>query len=147
MPSLSIEFPYRTRLEGGATVPVPVILAELPTPYGVYPIRLLLDSGADCTMMSRALGELAGIDVPSLPKVNVKGIAGQSVEVHRGSVGLRIAKLVLPPIPCLYVESTMNPLLLGRDGFFDLFNITLDNRRKKTVLTPLDASMTRAMKR
>jgi hypothetical protein len=136
MPSPSIEFPYRTRLEGGATVLVPVILAELPTPYGVYPIRLLLDSGADCTMLSRALGELAGIDVTSLPKVNVKGIAGQSVEVYRGTVSLRIANLQLSSIPCLYVESMMTPLLLGREGFFDLFNITLDNRRKKTVLTP-----------
>jgi len=137
MPSPSIEFPYRTRLEGGATFLVPVVLAELPTSHGVYPIRLLLDSGADCTMLSRALGELAGIDVTSLPKVNVKGIAGQSVEVYRGTVRLRIAKLVLPSIPCLYVDSMMNPLLLGREGFFDLFNITLDNRRKRTVLTPL----------
>jgi hypothetical protein len=137
MPLPSIEFPYRKRLEGGATVLVPVILAELPTSYGIYPIRLLLDTGADCTMLSRALGELAGMDVPSLSKVNVKGIAGQSVEVYRGTVSLRIAKLVLPPIPCLYVESMMNPLLLGREGFFDLFNITLDNRRKRTVLTPL----------
>jgi hypothetical protein len=137
MPSPSIEFPYRTRLEGGAAFLVPVILAELPTPCGVYPIRLLLDSGADCTMLSRALGELAGMDVASLPKVSVKGIAGQSVEVYRGTVDLRIANLQLPPIPCLYVESMMNPLLLGREGFFDLFNIFLDNRRRKVVLTPL----------
>ncbi|HVM60650.1 MAG TPA: retropepsin-like aspartic protease [Verrucomicrobiae bacterium] len=137
MPSPSTEFPYRTRLESGVSVLVPVVLAELPTPYGVFPIRLVLDSGADCTMLSRALGELAGIDVSSLPRTKVKGIAGQSVEARRGTVRLRIGGLQVPSIPCLYVESKMSPLLLGREGFFDLFNITLDNRRKKTVLTPL----------
>lgn len=137
MPRSSIEFPYRTRLEGAATFLVPVVLAELPTSHGVYPIRLLLDSGADYTMLSRTLGELAGINVKSLPKMTVKGIAGQSTEVRRGMVSLRIGALNLPPIPCLYVESMASPLLLGREGFFDLFNITLDNHHKKVVLTPL----------
>ena len=137
MPSSSIEFPYRRRVEGGATFLVPVVLAELPTSHGVYPIRMLLDSGADYTMLSKALGELAGIDVASLPKTKVKGIAGQLVEVHRGTVRLHIGGLDLPPFPCMYVESMKSPLLLGREGFFDLFNVTFDNRRKKTVLTPL----------
>jgi hypothetical protein len=137
MPSSSIEFPYRTRLEGGMKFQVPVVLAELPTPRGLYPLRLLLDSGADCTMLSRALGELAGLDVLSLPKINVKGIAGQSVTVYRGSVTLRIANLTVPSIPCLYSDSAASQFLLGREGFFDLFNITFDNRRKKTILTPL----------
>ncbi len=137
MPSSSIEFPYRTRIEGGVTLLTPVVLAELPTPYGVYPLRMLVDSGADCTMLSRALGELAGLDVLSLPKINARGIAGQSVEVYRGSVTLRIGDLHLPPIPCLYSDAVNSQLLLGREGFFDLFNITFDNRRKKVVLTPL----------
>ena len=88
-------------------------------------------------MLSKALGELAGIDVSSLPKTNVKGIAGQSMGVHRGTVRLRIGGLDLPPIPCLYADSDKMPLLLGREGFFDLFNVTFDNRRKKTVLTSL----------
>jgi len=96
-----------------------------------------MDSGADCTMLSRALGELAGINVASLPKTSVKGIGGQSIEVHRGTVRLHISAIHLPPISCLYVDSMNSPLLLGREGFFDLFSITLDNRRKRTVLTPL----------
>jgi hypothetical protein len=137
MPSSSIDFPYRSRVEPGAAVLVPVVLAELPTPLGIYPLRLLVDSGADCTMLSRALGDLAGITVRSLPKTKVKGIAGQSLDVYRGTVSLCIANLNLPPIACLYLDLDNAPLLLGREGFFDLFNITFDNRRKKTVLTPL----------
>ena len=137
MPSSSIEFPYRQRIESGLTVLTPVVLAELPTPYGRYPLRLLLDSGADCTMLSRALGELAGIDVTSLPRTKVKGVGRQAIEVFRGTVSLRIGHLDLPPIPCLYFDSETAPLLLGREGFFDSFNITFDNRRKKVVLSPL----------
>jgi hypothetical protein len=44
---------------------------------------------------------------------------------------------LLPLIPHIYVDSDHAPLLLGREGFFDLFNITLDSRRKKVVLVPL----------
>ena len=134
MPSSSIELPFAVRRDG---VLFPGILADVPTPYGVFPIRLVLDTGADCTMLPRSLGELLGFDFRTLRRMTVTGVENRGIAAHKATVTLRIANLMLPPIPCLYTDSERAPALLGREGFFDLFNITFDNRRKKIVLTPL----------
>ena len=88
-------------------------------------------------MLPRSLGELAGADLEKLPSRTVTGVEGRGVKAYLGKVRLRIAGLLLPPIPCLYGAAAKTPLLLGREGFFDLFDIKFDNRRKKVVLTKL----------
>ena len=88
-------------------------------------------------MLPCYVGELIGLNSMHLPKRNVTGIEGRSITGYKAFVRLRIAKLLLPPVPCIYVESDHAPLLLGREGFFDFFNITFDNRRRRTVLMPL----------
>ena len=103
----------------------------------VYPVRLLLDTGADCTMVPKSLGELAGVDFSRLRATTVTGVEGRGVNAYFGTIRLRIAEFVLPPIPCLFGASERTPLLLGREGFFDLFDVAFDNRRKKVVLTRL----------
>ncbi|MBI4663742.1 MAG: aspartyl protease family protein [Verrucomicrobia bacterium] len=103
----------------------------------VYRVRLLLDSGADCTMLPKSMGELAGVDFSRLRRLNVTGVEGRGVKAYLGMVHLQIAGLALPPIPCLYGSSDKTPLLLGREGFFDLFDVKFDNRRKRVVLTQL----------
>src|SRR5882724_5111053 len=137
MPSASIEFPYSRRPGRHHIVLIPTIRAEVKLPFGFHPIRPLVDSGADCTMLPRYIGQLIGVDFDNLPTRNITGVEGRAIHGCKTTLQLRIASLVMPPIPCIYVDSDRAPLLIGREGFFDLFNITLDNRRKKTVLTPL----------
>ena len=115
----------------------PVVEAGIQTLRGVYSARLLLDSGADCTMLPRSFAELAGLDFDLLPALNVTGIEGRGMKAFKGPLCLEIAGLKLPPIPCLYTASDRTPLLLGRESFFDLFDIHFDNRHKKLVLTRL----------
>lgn len=88
-------------------------------------------------MLPRHIGHLIGLDFARLLMRNITGIEGRSIRGSKAFVRLRLGKLLLPPIPCIYIDSDSAPLLLGREGFFDLFNILLDNRRKKVVLTPL----------
>ena len=88
-------------------------------------------------MLQKSHGELLGLNFSRLPTLTVKGIEGRGIRAYKSTVTLRLAGHLLPPIPCLYADSDKTPLLLGREGFFDLFNITFDNRRKKIVLTPL----------
>ncbi len=111
--------------------------AGIQAPDAVYPVRLLVDSGADCTMLPKSLGELAGLNLRRLRTLTVTGVEGRGVKAYLGTVRLRIAGVVLPPIPCLYGSSDKTPLLLGREGFFDLFDVAFDNRHKKVVLTRL----------
>lgn len=88
-------------------------------------------------MLPRYIGQLMNVVFDKLPLRSVTGIEGRAIQGHKTTLQLRIASLVLPPIPCLYVDSDGAPLLIGREGFFDLFDITFDNRHKKVVLTPL----------
>jgi hypothetical protein len=114
-----------------------VVEAGVQTPQGIYPARFLLDSGADCTMLPKSFGELIGLDFGRLPTLTVTGIEGRGMKAFKGPLRLQIAGLNLPPIPCLYAASDTTPLLLGREGFFDLFDIRFDNQHKKLVLTRL----------
>jgi hypothetical protein len=114
-----------------------VVEAGIQTLRGVYPARLLLDSGADCTMLPKSFGELIGLDFGRLPALTVTGIEGRGMKAFKGPLCLQIGGLKLPPIPCLYAASDRTPLLLGREGFFDLFDICFDNRHKKLALTRL----------
>ena len=88
-------------------------------------------------MLPRAFGELMGLDFTRLPAVAVSGIEGRGLKAFKGPLSLQIAGVTLPPIPCLFADSDRTPLLLGREGFFDLFDIRFDNRHKKLVLTRL----------
>ena len=75
-----------------------------------------------------------GVNLAALPRMTIEGIEGGVVAAYRGTITLQIGRFSLPPIPCAFTELERAPLLLGREGFFDLFNICLDNRRRKTVL-------------
>ena len=88
-------------------------------------------------MLPKSFGVLAGLDFARLPALHVLGIEGRGLKAFKGPLRLEIAGLTLPPIPCLYTASDRTPLLLGREGFFDLFDILFDNRHKKLVLTRL----------
>lgn len=88
-------------------------------------------------MLPKSLGEMMGLDFSTLSTLTVRGVEGRGIKAYRGTLRLRIGYLRLPSIPCVYADSDKTPLLLGREGFFDLFNITFDNRRKKVVLSRL----------
>jgi len=88
-------------------------------------------------MLPKSFGELIGLDFGRLPALTVTGIEGRRMKAFKGPLRLQIAGLNLPPIPCLFAASDRTPLLLGREGFFDLFDICFDNRHRQVVLSRL----------
>src|SRR5712672_2102746 len=100
MSSASIEFPYSRRPGQHRTLLFPAVPAEVLLPLGFHPIRPLLDSGADCSMLPRYIGELIGLNFARLPVKTITGIEGRSIRGFKAFVRLRIDKLPLPPIPC-----------------------------------------------
>jgi hypothetical protein len=72
---------------------IPAIPAEVQLPFGFHPIRPLLDSGADCTMFPRYIGNLIGLNFSRLPTRHISGIEGRSVLGFKGNVRLSIATL------------------------------------------------------
>ena len=65
--------------------------ASIQTLHGIYPARWLLDSGADCTMLPKKVGELIGLDFDCLPTLTVTGIEGRGMKAFKGPLRLQIA--------------------------------------------------------
>jgi predicted aspartyl protease len=103
----------------------------------------LVDSGADLSVVPKGLAEVLNLDLTG-PKQDSFGFGGKivcieskvSITLNQGheKAELEIPVLVSPDDSC--------PAILGRTGFFDLFNITFDSKRhhltlKRNSLVPL----------
>ncbi len=110
------------------TVELPVRAAG-----GYTLFEFLVDSGADYSMLPRRFAELLGVDLSDVPETAVTGVGSSDVATQLGEMTLRVGDTDVT-VPCLFSSNENTPYLLGRMGFFSRFNITFDNRRKRTVL-------------
>ncbi len=99
----------------------------------------IVDRGADVSLAPRQLAECIGLAWLRGSKVKLSGISPRpecSVEgrIHRVSAILPDLALDLR-LPLCFAEGDA-PYLIGREEFFDQFNVTLDKRRRKTTFTP-----------
>jgi clan AA aspartic protease (TIGR02281 family) len=101
------------------------------------PVRLMLDTGADRTLISPAAMARAGIDVSSGTPVQVRGVTGEAmaslVSVPRLDLaGTRVGPVVVV-VHTITGQSTDG--LLGRD-VLDAFTLTMDSAGQRAVLVP-----------
>jgi len=104
---------------------------------GAGPVTLILDTGADRTMVSpEALGRL-GIATTDAPVAQIRGVTGMgqgsvvqvaSVEVGQARVG---------PLRIIAHDAELRKAdgLLGRD-FLEHFTVTIDSKGQQVTLTP-----------
>lgn len=100
----------------------------------------LLDSGADISVIPKKLAELLGIDLQG-EKTLAFGIGGR-VECVERKIAINIVKgheNYTFSIPVKVIIDEYNfPVLLGRQGFFEEFIITLDQGLQKIILKKVD---------
>ena len=90
-----------------------------------------VDSGADYTLIPYALGRFLGLAERASGTEEMTGIAGV-VGVRFAVVPMKIDKYQFDcRIAWAQIESI--PLLLGRENVFDYFDITFQQRKKKTL--------------
>jgi predicted aspartyl protease len=94
----------------------------------------LLDSGADFVAMTKDMANALGLDLsgPREPCMTPIG-SGETVEVRitiKISQGHESHTLVVPA-KVLLIEQNGTPPLLGRMGFFDMFEITFNQSKDK----------------
>ncbi len=116
--------------------PVVDLLFKEKAGYNLY--SFMVDSGADVSLAPRQLAERIGLTWLRGSKVRLSGISPKpecSVEgrIHRVSAILPGLALDLT-LPLCFAEGDA-PYLIGREEFFDRFNITLDKRNRKTTFT------------
>ncbi len=136
--SMSFSKPWRTLFGPDEREKrLPVLDVFLRTGDGSF-IRevFVVDSGADISMGPRELCDLVGLRWEGGELIELRGIAQReecvvSAAIHMLDIFIREANCQLT-IPFCFAEGNA-PLLLGREGFFDAFQITFDKQQSLTI--------------
>lgn len=135
-----MNFKYKRieRPEPAGMTYVPYIPVILTGPKDSVEVVALLDSGADVSVLPKGVAELLGIDLKG-DKEEVVGVGGkaEAVETNVSIVvsgahekyAFRIKVKVI-----LDDSDDRFPIILGRDGFFDKFDITFKENQRKIIL-------------
>ncbi|HIH76612.1 MAG TPA: hypothetical protein HA343_04790 [Methanomassiliicoccales archaeon] len=101
----------------------------------------LLDSGADASAISKEMAEVLGLDLTGKPEKSY-GIGG-AVDTITSRVNISVQKghehyIMTVDVRVILKDDIQLPPLLGRAGFFDEFEITFNDHKKKITLKKLD---------
>lgn len=84
-----------------------------------YPINAMVDSGSDRNLFPKQLGDILGINFKKIKPVKISGIGNQEITAFTSKINIWIDDRKYES------EADFSPeqrtLLLGRQGFFNLF--------------------------
>lgn len=103
------------------------------------PLTLLVDTGADRTVLSSAAADRAGLDVAQGGVVRIVGVAGSAEAREVVVQRLDVAGAAIGPLAIVVHDVRLPDVdvdgLLGRD-VLDAFTLTLDGAHGRAILTP-----------
>src|SRR5262249_54083408 len=104
---------------------------------GAGPLTLILDTGADRTIVApQALSRL-GISTSGAPRAEIRGVTGSSLGdvVEVGSIEVGLARV--GPLKIIAHDADLKKAdgLLGRD-FLEHFTVTIDSKERVVTLVP-----------
>lgn len=119
--------------------PIVDLVFEEKKNYGLY--SFIVDSGADISLAPRQLAERIGLNWGRGSRIRLTGISPRPECTVDGRI--QEAAAFLPDLalnltlPICFADGD-SPYLIGREGFFDQFNITLDKKKRRTTfrMTP-----------
>lgn len=104
---------------------------------GQGPVTLVLDTGADRTMVAPLVLRRLGISTRNAPRAEVKGVTGASqAEVVRVN-SVEVGEAKAGPLSIMAHDADLKQAdgLLGRD-FLDKFTVTIDSKEGVVTLAP-----------
>lgn len=133
------EFSYRPEpAPGGQTIHRPVAKAVLYGPNARTLAQLLyIDSGADHTLLPYRIGKYLGLEQQAREISEIHGING-SVGVIYVSLEMELAGIRFSA-PVAWAQLEEVPVLLGRSGVFDQFEIAFQQARRLVTFQPIKA--------
>jgi hypothetical protein len=101
------------------------------------PLRLVLDTGADRTLISPTAMARAGVDVAGGTPVHIRGVTGDAVAALVSVPRLDVAGMRVGPVAVVVHALPGQTLdgLLGRD-VLDAFTVTVDAASQRAILLP-----------
>ncbi|MBI4136709.1 retroviral-like aspartic protease family protein [Candidatus Roizmanbacteria bacterium] len=135
MRSTSFEFPYRFRPSGNnSRLAYPEIEVLLQTFRGKSTFNFIFDSGADITTLPFYMMKLLNIKKENTELSRSYGVGVEPIPSYNAEIPVKIGTLTFN-LPVTFIPNKDVPLLLGKEGIFDRFNVTFDNDQEKTILT------------
>ena len=138
MPSFTREWTRQRTRTGTTYRPVIDLLFKEQQGNNLY--SFIVDSGADISLAPRQLAERIGLSWARGSRISLTGI---SPRPECSVVGrIQDAAAFLPDLalnltlPICFADGDA-PYLIGRQGFFDQFNITLDKKKRRTIFTSI----------
>lgn len=101
---------------------------------GQYPLRMLPDSGADCSCFPEAFAPVLGVDLSECVSERVHTGAG-TTEHYRSEDRLR-ATIADQEVELVASFGHIGVPVLGREDFFSHFEVLIDERRQRVVIKP-----------
>jgi predicted aspartyl protease len=104
---------------------------------GAGPITMLLDTGADRTLVSPATLHALGLLAESAGRTRIKGVAGGAEADVVWVSSLEVGNARTGPLPIIAHDAGLDRAqgLLGRD-FLDRFRVTIDSQNGVVILAP-----------
>lgn len=129
-----IEFPFEQRQsQRFGTILKPIIPVRISGPARSVNILMLLDSGADMSILPYSVGETLGLELDIKTRSEVQGIGEGAVPYVLGRVDLRIGDIALQArIGWALIEEV--PFLLGRLDVFRELAIEFREFENKIVI-------------
>lgn len=103
---------------------------------GVIPFSFLFDTGADVTSLPMSAAKRLGIDLDRCPQLPMSGYEGMTISVYKSQIVIKFGDKAFK-IPCVFNPNDDVPILLGRAGIIDRFNIFLDGKKKEITFEEL----------
>ena len=130
---MKLKFPYGVSSSPTfGNIPTIFLWLNIESSSSSIPLSFLFDTGADVTSFPTSVAEKLGIDLDKCPKEPMSGYEGTTVLVYRSQIKIRFNKKTFE-IPCVFNPNEEVPILLGRVGIIDKFNILLDGKGKEII--------------
>ncbi len=126
--SVSFKFKeYNSNIFGSVRRPVAEVLFQHQKDKSWQPINMLVDTGADYTLLPHFLAESLGINLLKDCKIiNTQGVGGSSkVYLLKRKIKARLGEF-RRKIPVGFLSNDFIPPLLGRQEFFETFKVIFE---------------------
>lgn len=135
--NISFSFPYEYKQIEEGILPNPRITIELKGENGFFPVKFLVDTGADVTTLPLGVfSPFFHFKINIKDRITISGVEGKGIYAYPSPLTMRLKNNIFT-VRSYFIESSIEPLL-GRLDFWNLFSLTFDNHTKKTIIFPID---------